>query len=112
MGEVRMSERPKGALTKTQVIRAAKKKAVLYKVYHGSRFGSEWGELIKVKTLRAHKGMIETTPQLNGIHFSHWFSKNQRQWGYIFNNYFHALAYCLKVIESNKNWAKDFHIHI
>lgn len=93
-------ELPPGALTWTTALKLAKQKQPLYKVLF-------MDSLVR-KTLPSGNIVYYTHPdgpaiQAEGgyIYKKEWFG-GQQQWGWVFSNYFHALAYSLKLKKDNK----------
>ena len=87
---------PHGALSKDELLALVKPGQIIYKVYSGNKGGLDAGVLHEVRCLGINPtGMyIQAVPDQRNTYFKNWYEKG---WGYIFNNYFHALAYSLKL---------------
>jgi hypothetical protein len=89
-------KKPSGALSKEELLALVKPGQVIYKVYIGDKGGCDPGTIHEVRCLGlSHNGSyIKATVEKRCTYFKNWYEKN---WDCIFDNYFHALAYSLKL---------------
>jgi hypothetical protein len=92
--------KPKGALTWPQAVKLAKQRQPLYKVYlNGSNPNgpSKVTPSGKISPRSGHPAGGQIVVVDGGWIYRHeWFGGKQ-EWGWVFSNYFHALAYSLKL---------------
>jgi hypothetical protein len=92
--------RPKGALTWPQAVKLAKQRQPLYKVYLDGRNpdGPNPNKVIPSGEIRRNHDPDDDQIVAAGsrIYRHAWFGGKQ-EWGWVFSNYFHALAYSLKL---------------
>jgi hypothetical protein len=98
--------KPKGALTWPQAVKLAKQRKPLYKVYldgnnpNGPNKVIPTGKINPRSDHLAGDQIVAAGDQIvadGGWIYQHeWFGGKQ-EWGWVFSNYFHALAYSLKV---------------
>jgi hypothetical protein len=85
--------KPPGALSRKQVLALGKIRGrVIYKVFDVD------ADLHSVTCNGEVKnGFIMTIDQQDVCHTGMWFNHRRKSFGYLFDNYFHALAYSLKL---------------
>lgn len=89
--------KPHGALSKEELLALVKPGQIIYKVYHyfNGLTNDGVGYISHVVCEdQVSDSKIFTTESKKTIYLRNWFEKT---YGYLFNNYFHALAYSLKL---------------
>lgn len=84
---------PEGALTKDEFLRL-KKGAVVYKTSSQYEINIKKATLAEDANAAFKKGIVNTTEFKRNIHIDMWFTGT---FGYLFDNYWFARAYLLKV---------------
>ena len=92
------AEAPPGALTKEQLREMCKHPCIIYKAYNRE------SKPKKIEVLGEYNGWnyIATKDPTDSISVFSWFPKAGKGLGYLFENYFHAYAYCLKCKEHKR----------
>ena len=94
--------KPPGALSKDELLALVKPGQHLYKVYGDCDISGV------VCTGKINNKIIDTIDPIDVCHVDNWFGKKYTTiYKYIFDNYFHALAYSLKLKAEHGQKAKS-----
>ena len=100
-------KKPHGALSKDELLALVKPGQVIYKVFKG-RDDFDTGEISQFvctgNISYTGSSIIEAVDYKKALYLNNWFEK---KWGYVFDNYFHALAYSLKLKAEHGQKAKS-----
>ena len=94
--------KPVGALTREEVLAVVRRHGIIYKV-RKLKYSSIISRIIKVETkaLSADGYVVVAANPEQNIILARWFIEKPPI-GYLFDNYFHALAHHMNTIQSNK----------
>ncbi len=95
--------KPHGALSKDELLALVKPGQDIYKVF--DTLDGAVGHISRAVLTGKHSGQkIDAADSIKDIFFDTWFEK---RYGYLFDNYFHALAYSLKLKAEHGQKAKS-----